>query len=120
MRNASTFGAETTTTEVLDGIDLSGKVALVTGGSSGLGEETARALAAAGAQVILTVRDVPKGQAVAAAIRQSTGNARVEVEELELGTLANIRAFANRFLSRQWCQVVRPRSAQRRAFVGDV
>jgi len=100
MRDASTFGAATTTTDVLAGIDLTGKVALVTGGSSGLGTETARALAERGAHVILTARDVPKGEAVAAGIRSTTGNERVEVEALELGSLASIRAFAQRFLAR--------------------
>jgi len=100
MRDASTFGAATTTTDVLAGIDLTGKVALVTGGSSGLGQETARALAEKGAHVILTARDVPKGEAVAAGIRSATGNERVEVEELELGSRASIRAFAQRFLAR--------------------
>jgi NAD(P)-dependent dehydrogenase (short-subunit alcohol dehydrogenase family) len=100
MRDVSTFGAGTTTTDVLDGIDLTGKAALVTGGSSGLGQETARSLAAKGARVILTARDVPKGEAVAAGIRQSTGNPQVEVEALELGSLANIRVFARRFLSK--------------------
>jgi NAD(P)-dependent dehydrogenase (short-subunit alcohol dehydrogenase family) len=75
-------------------------VALVTGGSSGLGQETARVLASQGAEVVLTARDRPKGEAVAAAIRDSTGNRAVEVEELELGSLAAIRAFAERFLSR--------------------
>src|SRR5207237_8033880 len=74
MRDAAKFGAETTASEVAEGIDLSGKVALITGGSSGLGQETARVLAERGAHVILTARDMPKGQAVAAAIRPSTGN----------------------------------------------
>ncbi len=100
MRDASTFGPNTTTSDVLDGIDLRGNVALVTGGSSGLGQETARALAAKGAHVVLTARDVPKGEAVAAEIRTTTGNPRVEVEELELGSLASIRAFARRVLAR--------------------
>ena len=100
MRDASKFGAETTASEVADGIDLSGKVALVTGGSSGLGQETARVLAERGAHVILTVRNVPKGEAVGEGIRASTGNENVEVEELELGSLKDIRAFAPRFLAR--------------------
>jgi NAD(P)-dependent dehydrogenase (short-subunit alcohol dehydrogenase family) len=100
MRDASKFGPETTTSEVLEGLDLTGKLALVTGGSSGLGQETARALAEKGARVILTARDRPKGEAVAEAIRSSTGNTQVEVEDLELGSLASIRAFAQRFLER--------------------
>lgn len=100
MRDASTFGATTTASEVAEGIDLSGKTALVTGGSSGLGQETARVLAARGAEVILTARDVSKGEAVAAAIRDSTGNARLEVEKLELGSLPDIHAFAERFMKK--------------------
>ena len=100
MRDATTFGAETTASEVSEGIDLRGKVALVTGGSSGIGQETARALAERGAHVILTARDLPKGEAVAAGIRESTGNPNVEVAELELGSLEQIRAFADRFLAR--------------------
>ena len=94
------FGHDTTTDEVLEGIDLDGKRALVTGGSSGLGAETARALASKGARVVITARDVAKGQAVAQDIRKSTGNDGVEVEALELGSLASIRAFAERFLAR--------------------
>ncbi len=100
MRDTTKFGAETTASEVADGIDLTGKVALVTGGSSGLGQETARVLAERGAHVILTARDVPKGEAVAAGIRAATGNLHVEVEELELGSLKDIRAFAERVLAR--------------------
>src|SRR5262245_18382829 len=100
MRDATKFGAETTASEVADGIDLRGKVALVTGGSSGLGQETARVLATRGAHVILTARDVPKGEAVAQAIRASAGNEHVEVEDLELGSLERIRAFAGRVLAR--------------------
>ncbi len=94
------FGHDTTTDEVLAGIDLSGKLALITGGSGGLGAETARALAAHGARVVLTARDIAKGQGVAQQIGESTGNKTVEVEELELGSLASIRNFAERFLSR--------------------
>src|SRR5215470_10531022 len=100
MRDASKFGAETAAADVAEGIDLAGKVALVTGGSSGLGQETARVLAARGAEVILTTRDIPKGEAVAAAIRDATGNSAVSVEALELGSLAQIRAFAARVVAR--------------------
>ncbi len=100
MRDPAAFGPGTTTEEVLAGIDLRGTVALVTGGSSGLGQETARALANHGAHVVLTARDVPKGEKVAAGIRETTGNAAVEVAELELGALASIRAAAERLLAR--------------------
>ncbi len=94
------FGQDTTTDEVLEGIDLTGKLALVTGGSSGLGAETARALASKGARVVLTARDVAKGEGVAAGIRESTGNDAVDVEELELDSLESIRAFGRRFLEK--------------------
>lgn len=96
---ARSFGPDSTTAEVLEGIDLQGKVALVTGGSGGLGEETARALAAAGAQVMLTARDMSKGEAVVQAIRASTGNQSVTVEELELASPASVRACARRVLA---------------------
>jgi NAD(P)-dependent dehydrogenase (short-subunit alcohol dehydrogenase family) len=96
----SRYGFDSTTCEVLANIDLSGRVALVTGASGGLGAETARAFAEKGAHVILTARDMRKGESVAASIRASTGNPRIELEELELGSFASIRAFAQRFLQR--------------------
>jgi NAD(P)-dependent dehydrogenase (short-subunit alcohol dehydrogenase family) len=98
---ARDFGHDTTADEVLEGIDLGGKLALVTGGSGGLGAETARALASRGARVVITARDLPRGEAAAEAIRESTGNESVEVEDLELGSLASVAAFAERFLARR-------------------
>ncbi|MCW5890178.1 MAG: SDR family NAD(P)-dependent oxidoreductase [bacterium] len=100
MRDASRFGEATTADQVLEGIDLTGRRVLVTGASSGIGQETARALAAHGAEVILTARDVAKGEAVAAGIRESAGNPRVVVESVKLGSLASVRDFAARFLAR--------------------
>ena len=61
----STFGFETTALEVVEGVDLSGKRALVTGGASGIGVETVRALAKAGAEVTIAARDVDAGEQVA-------------------------------------------------------
>ena len=94
-----TFGATSTTDEVLEGIDLTGKVALVTGASGGLGEETARALASKGAAVTIAARDVARAQAAADKIIASTGNAAVEVGELELDKPASVRAFAQQWLA---------------------
>lgn len=94
------FGPDTTTDEVLEGLDLGGGRTLVTGGSGGLGAETARALASKGARVTLTARNLAKGEAVAKEIRDSTGNGDVDVEELELGSLASVRACAERVLTR--------------------
>src|SRR5439155_15309137 len=85
-----------TTDEVLAGIDLTGRTAVVTGGSSGIGTETARALAAAGAHVVLAVRDVGKGEKAAAGM---TGGA-VDVTELDLTSLASVRSGATAVLAR--------------------
>ncbi|MFC1401196.1 MULTISPECIES: SDR family NAD(P)-dependent oxidoreductase [Streptacidiphilus] len=88
------FNRDTTADEVLHGVDLSGRRAVVTGGSSGVGLETARALARAGAEVTLAVRDTAKGAGVAAEITADTGNTQVAVAPLELTDLDSVRAFA--------------------------
>ncbi len=93
------FGWQTTTEDVLDGIDLSAKTALVTGATSGIGSETARALAAHKVSVIITARSTEKAVGVVEMIREKTGK-NVIVEELELGSMASIRAFADRILAR--------------------
>src|SRR5258706_724852 len=100
MRDVTKFGADTTASEVSKGIDLRGKVALVTGGSGGIGEEMVRAGGERGVHMSLAARDLAKGEAVAAGVRESTGNQKVEVAELERGSLQQIRAFADRFLAR--------------------
>ncbi len=93
----SPFNAQSTALEVVEGHDLSGKVALVTGAASGIGIETARALAQAGAETILAVRDTAKGEAVAQELRDSTGNSQIAVLSLELGSFASIRTTAAQF-----------------------
>jgi len=87
------FGFQSTAAEVVEGIDLRGKRAIVTGGASGIGVETARALAGAGAAVTLAVRDVAAGERVAAEIASSTRNAGVTVAPLDLADRASIEAF---------------------------
>ena len=96
----SRFGFESTAEEVAAGVDLSGKTAVVTGGSSGLGAETARVLASRGARVVIGARDLPKAEKVAAEIRASTRNDQVEVGALELGSRQSIRSFAEATLAR--------------------
>ena len=94
-----TFGFESTTEQVLEGVDLSGRRALVTGASGGLGAETARALASRGAAVTLTARNLEKGEGIAEQIRQSTGNPNIDVGELELLAPDSVRAFAKAWLA---------------------
>jgi NAD(P)-dependent dehydrogenase (short-subunit alcohol dehydrogenase family) len=91
------FTAESTAAEVIAGVDLRGKRAIVTGAASGIGVETARALASAGAEVTLAVRDVAAGARVAADITKSIGDARVLVERLDLADRASIAAFISRW-----------------------
>ena len=91
---ATPFGATTTAAEVVDGVDLGGRRAIVTGGASGIGVETARALAGAGAEVTLAVRDTGAGQRTRADVAASTGNDAVFVAPLDLTDHASIAAFA--------------------------
>src|SRR6476659_795807 len=88
------FGFESTAAEVIDGIDLTDKRAIVTGGSSGIGIETARALAGAGAEVALAVRNLDAGAGAAADITAPTGRDDVAVAALEVTDPASVAAFA--------------------------
>ncbi|QDY09901.1 SDR family NAD(P)-dependent oxidoreductase [Micromonospora sp. HM134] len=87
------FDARTTALEVVRDIDLTGRRAVVTGGASGIGVETARALAAAGADVTLAVRDLDAGRRAAKDITDSTGNDRLQVAPLDLADQASVAAF---------------------------
>jgi NAD(P)-dependent dehydrogenase (short-subunit alcohol dehydrogenase family) len=89
------FGATSTAMEVISGIDLQGRTALVTGASSGIGIEKARALAHAGANVTITVRNVEAGHRVAKEIIATTGNRNVHVEKLDLVDQSSIRSFVS-------------------------
>ena len=88
------FGFDSTADEVIRGVDLEGKRAVVTGATSGLGVETARALAAAGAEVLLGVRRLDAGQKVAEELRRITGNEAIDAAPLDLSDLASVSAFA--------------------------
>ncbi|MFI7081527.1 SDR family NAD(P)-dependent oxidoreductase [Micromonospora sp. NPDC049903] len=87
------FTAESTALEVVAGIDLTGRRAVVTGGGSGIGVETARALAAAGADVTLAVRQPDQGHRAAEEITRTTGNDRITVAALDLADPASVAAF---------------------------
>jgi NAD(P)-dependent dehydrogenase (short-subunit alcohol dehydrogenase family) len=94
------FGAETSAEQAARNIDLSGQTIVITGGSAGLGVETARVLAACGAQIVSVVRDEAKGQAAAATIRESVPNADIEIAVLDLFDLDSVRRGAKDIASR--------------------
>jgi NAD(P)-dependent dehydrogenase (short-subunit alcohol dehydrogenase family) len=96
-RITTPFTAQSTAAEVIAGVDLAGKRAIVTGAASGIGVETARALASAGAEVTLAVRDVAAGQAVADDIMATTRNPRVRVELLDLADQFSVASFVERW-----------------------
>jgi NAD(P)-dependent dehydrogenase (short-subunit alcohol dehydrogenase family) len=96
----NSFGATSTTDEVLQGINLSGKRVLLTGVSAGLGVETARALAAHGAQVIGAARDLSKAQAATEQARaQATGRGSLQLVQLDLASLDSVRRCADGLLA---------------------
>jgi NAD(P)-dependent dehydrogenase (short-subunit alcohol dehydrogenase family) len=91
------FGSDTTTDEVLEGVDLGGRRILVTGVSAGLGVETARALVARGASVVGAARNLEKAHAATAAVRSTAAQAggSFDLVELDLASLASVRAAAD-------------------------
>lgn len=90
---SSPYGAFTDAKDVVADIDLGGRTAIVTGGATGIGIETARALALAGADVMLAVRNLEAGEAAAADINASIGDDRAIVGKLDLSDLASVAAF---------------------------
>ncbi|ROQ39850.1 NAD(P)-dependent dehydrogenase (short-subunit alcohol dehydrogenase family) [Frondihabitans sp. PhB188] len=94
-RLTTPFGAKSTAAEVLEGIDLTGKRAVVTGGASGIGIETARAFAGAGADVTLAVRNEVAGAEAAADIASTTGSTTVASRYLDLQKRETLAAFAD-------------------------
>ena len=93
-RITTPFGAQSTAAEVIAGVDLSGLRAIVTGASSGIGVETARALASAGAEVTLAVRNLEAGRRTAEDIAAGTGGTKVLVAPLDLADQGSVAAFA--------------------------
>jgi NAD(P)-dependent dehydrogenase (short-subunit alcohol dehydrogenase family) len=93
---AKTFGATSTTDEVLEGVNLSGKRVLVTGVSAGLGVEMARSLVARGADVVGAARDLTKAKAATAGVRAAAvSGGGLELVELDLASLDSVRVCAN-------------------------
>jgi len=89
----SGFNAKSTSTEVIKGIDLTGKITIVTGGNTGIGLETVKTLANAGATVIVPARDTEKAK------KNLQGISGVEIEEMDLINPTSIDAFANNFVA---------------------
>jgi NAD(P)-dependent dehydrogenase (short-subunit alcohol dehydrogenase family) len=89
----SGFNAKSTATQVLEGIDLTGKIAIVTGGNTGIGLETTKVLVAAGAIVIVPARDIEKAK------KNLEGLSQVEIEPMDLSQPDTIDAFAEKFLA---------------------
>lgn len=97
----SSFGATSTTDEVLAGIDLSGKRVLVTGASAGLGVETCRALVAHGAAVVGAARDLRKAERATSGVRAAiVGGGSFDLVQLDLASLASVRACADELVSK--------------------
>ncbi len=91
----SKFHARSTALEVVAGLKLQGRRAIVTGGASGLGLQTSRALAQAGAELTLAVRNRAQGEAAAEMLTAQSGNPQVQVALLDLADLASVQRFAN-------------------------
>jgi NAD(P)-dependent dehydrogenase (short-subunit alcohol dehydrogenase family) len=89
----SGFNATSTATDVIAGIDLTGKIAIVTGGNAGIGLETTKVLAAAGATVIVLARDIEKAK------KNLAGLSNVEIEAMDLSKPETIDSFATKFLA---------------------
>jgi len=98
---ATTFGAKSTTEEVLGGVDLKGKRILVTGVSAGIGVETARALVAHGADVVGAVRDLEKAKRATTEVRKAAAEtgASFELIELDLASLKSVRDAADKLVA---------------------
>ena len=99
---ATTFGATSTTDEVLSGINLKGKRILVTGVSAGIGVETARSLAAHGAHIIGAARDLKKAETATEQVRKdaAANGGSLELIELDLGNLKSVRAAADKLIAK--------------------
>jgi NAD(P)-dependent dehydrogenase (short-subunit alcohol dehydrogenase family) len=97
---SNVFGATSTTDQVLTGVNLAGKRVLVTGVSAGIGVETARVLAAHGAEVVGAARDISKAQRATESVRaQAAGGGSLQLVELDLASLASVRRCADGLLA---------------------
>ncbi|CAA7396782.1 unnamed protein product [Spirodela intermedia] len=94
---SSGFGSSSTAEQVTEGIDASHLTAIVTGGTSGIGKETARVLALRGARVIIPARTPEGGAEVKESLLRENPQARIDVMEMDLSSLSSVASFASRF-----------------------
>ncbi len=99
MTTQSPFGARSTALDVIAGRDLHGKNAIVTGGASGIGVETVRALASAGAHVTLAARNAAQAEEIAATLRTDNPDASIDTAIVDLASLASIRSLAENYVA---------------------
>ncbi|KAH7557662.1 hypothetical protein JRO89_XS11G0198200 [Xanthoceras sorbifolium] len=99
-KGPSGFSSSSTAEEVTQGVDGAGLTAIVTGGSSGIGIETVRALALRGVHVIMAVRNVVAGNKVKEEILKKNPAAKIDVMELDLSSMASVRKFTSDFIAR--------------------
>lgn len=99
--SAQRFGRTSTAMQVIEGHDLSGKEVIVTGGASGIGLETVRALAKAGARVVIATRNLQQAQEVAQRLMKETGSNKIEAERLDLASLKSVHEFSKNFLAKK-------------------
>lgn len=93
----TSFGFSSTAAEVFDGIDLTGKTMIVTGGASGIGVETVRVLAEAGASITIASRRVQAAESVAEELRAKTLHGKIDVQQLDVADLNSVRSFVKRW-----------------------
>ncbi|KAJ4831900.1 Short-chain dehydrogenase TIC 32, chloroplastic [Turnera subulata] len=98
-KGPSGFSANSTAEQVTQGIDGTGLTAIVTGASSGIGEETTRVLALRGVHVVMAVRNVGAGGKVKESILKEIPKAKIDVMQLDLSSLASVRKFASEYIS---------------------
>ncbi|UTW54036.1 SDR family NAD(P)-dependent oxidoreductase [Kordiimonas sp. SCSIO 12610] len=97
---SQTFGHASVALDVVEGLDLTGKTALVTGGSSGLGVETVKALVSVGAEIIMPVRDAQKGKGVITLISELYPDSSIHLMDMDLSDFESIKNFADDCLKR--------------------
>jgi NAD(P)-dependent dehydrogenase (short-subunit alcohol dehydrogenase family) len=100
MSDQANIHSRSTASEVVAGVDLSGKTAIVTGGASGLGLQTALALASAGASVVIAMRNASQGKSAVAEIVAATGNTDVTARVLDLANLSSVSSFTSQFANK--------------------